>query len=317
MDFIPGSEYKHPMALPLAEYSFEGVRVLGTTLAGEETFVVVPEMNLAFDLGRAPREVVSIDHIFLSHGHMDHSAGLAYYFGQRMFVDNTPGNLYLPVPLVEPARQLLRVWADIDGHEPPANVHGVRPGEDIPLRRDLLVRPFKVNHPCRRYDRSVVEGLGYAAIEVRRKLKEEFRDRTGPQIVELKKRGVEVTRRVEIPLVAYCGDTAPGEFLELDCVRTARILLLECTFVEPEHQDRARAGYHFHVRSLAEWLPRLNNGRIVLTHLSRRTMMSDARALLRRELGAATEERVTFLMDPRHRMRRAPQQQPQREARCR
>ncbi len=306
MDFIRRTRYKRCMPLPLVEHRFQGIRLLGSSLAGEETFVIVPELNLAFDVGRASREVVSVDHILLTHGHMDHAAGLAYYFAQRMFVDNAPGHLYLPEALVDPARRLLRVWADIDGHEPPANVHAAIPENDIVLRRDLIVRPFEVNHPCRRHDRSTVAALGYAAIEVRRKLKDEFHGLTGPQIVELKNKGVEVTRRVEIPLVAYCGDTAPGGFLDLDHVRNAKILLLECTFVEPEHYERARAGYHIHVSDLRELLPRLNNGRILLTHLSRRSAPSEARRLLRRELGSEADERVSFLMDSRRRARRAP-----------
>jgi ribonuclease Z len=306
MDFIDHTRYNRRMPLPLAEYSFQGIRLLGSSLAGEETFVVLPELNLAFDVGRASRAVVSVDNIFLTHGHMDHAAGVAYYFAQRMFVDNAPGHLYLPEALADPVRSLLRVWADIDGHEPPANVHAATPGVDIVLRRDLVVRPFEVNHPCRRHDRSVVPALGYAAIEVRRKLKDEFRGLTGPQIVELKNRGIEVARRVEIPLVAYCGDTAPGGFLELDYVRNAKILLLECTFVEAEHVDRARAGYHIHVSDLPELLPRLNNGRVLLTHLSRRSALSEARRLLRRELGSEADERVSFLMDSRRRTRRVP-----------
>jgi ribonuclease Z len=301
MDIIHRNRYKRCMPLPLVQHSFGGIRLLGSSLAGEETFVVLPELNLAFDIGRASREVVSVDHVLLTHGHMDHAAGLAYYFAQRMFVDNAPGHLYVPEALVEPARRLLRVWADIDGHEPPANVHAARPGEDIVLRRDLIVRPFEVNHPCRRHDRSIVPALGYAAIEVRRKLKDEYHGLTGPQIVALKDKGVEVTRRVEIPLVAYCGDTAPGSFLDLEYVRNATILLLECTFVEPEHCERARAGYHIHVSDLPGLLPRLNNGRILLTHLSRRTALSEARRLLRQELGPEADERVSFLMDSRHR----------------
>jgi len=306
MDFILRNRYKRRMPLPLAEYNFQGIRLLGSSLAGEETFVVAPELNLAFDVGRGSREVVGVDHILLTHGHMDHAAGVAYYFAQRMFVDNAPGHLYLPAALVDPVRLLLRVWADIDGHEPPAHLHAALPGRDIVLRRDLTVRPFEVNHPCRRHDRSIVAALGYAAIEVRHKLKDEFRGLTGPQIVELKKKAVEVTRRVEIPLVAYCGDTAPGGFLELDYVRNAKILLLECTFVEPDHVERARAGYHLHLSDLPELLPRLNNGRVLLTHLSRRSALSEARRLLRRELGPEADERVSFLMDSRHRVRRSP-----------
>lgn len=291
--------YKPGMPPPLAEFRHDGLRLLGTTLAGEESFIVAPELNLAFDIGRAPREVVAVDNILLTHGHMDHSAGLAYYFAQRKFIENAPGDLYLPEGLVEPARRLLRIWADIDGREPPANVHAAYPGQDIALRRDLIVRPFKVRHPCRRHDRSVVQGLGYAAIEVRNKLKDEYSHLSGPQLVELKSQGVEITRRLEMPLVAYCGDTAPGEFLDFDFVKNAKVLLLECTFVAPDHLERARAGSHIHISDLREIVAGLNNERILLTHLSRRTVIPEARRELKRELGKEADERVAFFMDRR------------------
>ncbi len=295
------------MARPFAEFVHDDIRLVGASLAGEESYIVAPELNLAFDIGRAPRETVNVDHVFLTHGHMDHAAGIAYYFAQRMFVDNAPGHLYVPRLLVDPVQQLLRIWADIDGHEPPANVHAAQPGADIRLRRDLIVRPFEVNHPCRRHDGSVVPALGYTAIEVRRKIFPEYRELTGPQIVELKRQGVEITRRVEIPLVTYCGDTAPGDFLEFDHVRRSKVLLLECTFIEPDHRDRARAGYHIHVSDLRDLLPRLENEKIALTHLSRRTTLPAAREILRRELGAAWDDRISFFMEhrPRPRRRRA------------
>jgi ribonuclease Z len=134
-------------------------------------------------------------------------------------------------------------------------------------------------------------------IEVRQKLKDEFVDLTGPQIVERKKAGVEITRRVEIPLVAFCGDTGPGPFLDLEYVRSARILLLECTFFEPDDLRRARAGGHMHVSDLKAALPRLANERILITHLTRRMMLSDARTILRQELGPECDGRVSMLME--------------------
>jgi len=297
----------------LADFTHGGVHVAGFSLAGEETFIICPELNLGFDLGRAPREVVSIDHIFLSHGHMDHAAGVAYYFSQRMFVDNQPGHLYAPELLLGPIRRLLRTWGDIDGHEPPAHLHAAAPGVDVPLRRDLLVRPFEVNHSCRLSDGTRLKSLGFTAIEVRQKLKDEFRDMTGPRLVELKSRGVEITRRLELPLVTYCGDTAPGPFLQLDFVRNSRILLLECTFVEADHRDRARAGSHMHVDDLREVYPQLNNERIVLTHLSRRTPLSEARRVIRRVLGDEAMERLCFLMQFKRRSGRRPPSEPDAE----
>ncbi len=286
-----------------AEYIHDGIRVVGSSFAGEETFLVLPEFDVAFDVGRCPREVLPINHVFLSHGHMDHAAGLAYYFSQRMFIDNAPGRLWAPEPLIEPIRRLLRVWADIDGHAPPAELHVATPGEDVPYRRGTVVRPFEVNHACRRHDRTVVRSLGFAVIDVRQKLRDEFADKPGPELVKLKAQGIEITRRVEFPLVAYCGDTAPGAFFELDFVRNARVLLLECTFIEPDHRDRAAAGAHMHVSDLQRVLPLLRNECILLTHLSRRTGLGDARAALREVLGELYTPRISFLME--HRRRRA------------
>lgn len=295
------------MARHLAELTHQNLRIVGFSLAGEETFLALPELNLAFDMGRAPREVIAIDHVFLTHGHMDHAAGIAYYFAQRWFLDNDPGNLYVAEGLRDPVQRLLRVWSEIDGHEPPARVHVVRPGEDVVLRRDLLVRPFEVNHPGPRAAHGPgSNALGFSAIEVRHKLRPEYQELTGPQIVDLKKKGVEVTRRVEIPLVAYCGDTGPGAFFELDFVRNARILLLECTFLAAEHRERARAGAHMHLSDLKNVLPFLRNERIVLTHISRRLTTREARDILRAELAAEYEGRVCLLMDFRRRERRGP-----------
>lgn len=287
------------MAPPAIEFEHGNVRVLGFSLAGEESYFVAPELNLGFDFGRCQRDVLGVDHIFLSHGHMDHAAGVAYYFSQRMFIDNEPGHVYVPRGLEGPIRRLLEVWGEIDGRVPESNVHVASPGEDVVLRRDLLVRPFEVNHPCRGH-----RGLGFTAIETRQKLIPEYQGLNSEQLVELKRQGVPITTPMEIPLLTYCGDTAPGDFFELDHVRESKVLLLECTFVEPDHLERARAGNHMHITDLRDVVPRLRNERIVLTHLSRRTAWLEAREMIRGQVGADEAERITFLMEHRRRGKR-------------
>ncbi len=293
------------MASGGVEFNEGGIRIRGYTAAGEESYYVLPELGIAFDLGRAPRDVLAADHVFLSHGHMDHAAGIAYYFAQRHFIDNPPGHLYVAPALRDPIDRLLQLWAEIDGRVPPSNLHTVEPGRDVELRRDLRVRPFRVDHPCRGRDRSVVHSLGFSVIEVRRKLLEQYQGLTGPQIVELKNRNVEVAQRIEIPLVTYCGDTAVGAFLELDHVRRSRVLLLECTFFDPQHVERARAGNHTHAIDLREVLPKLENEHILITHVSRRTALSEARTQLAAIVGEAAMQRVSFFMQHRSRRGRA------------
>jgi len=266
-----------------------GVRIEGFSLAGEETVVAAPEYNVCFDVGRAPREVVSIDNICLTHGHMDHAAGIAYYFSQRTFVGNSPGRVIVHYELVEPINQLMEVWARIERHPSPRTVLGVQPLTDVPLRRDLLVRPFEVKH--------TPESLGYTVIETRHKLMEEFHGRSGQQLVALKREGVAIEERFEVPIVTCTGDTATGRWMDHDFVRRSRVVLLECTFFERDHVTRARAGKHIHVVDLPEVLSAIPEARILLYHVTRRTDLRRAKEILRSAVSSSDFERITFLMD--------------------
>lgn len=279
------------MSGSLVEHELSGIHILGYSVAGEESVVALPQLDTCFDVGKAPAEILPINHVLLTHGHMDHAAGLAYYFSQREFIGIAPGCSLMPERLVQPVRDLLRAWAKIEGHEAPARLIGMRPGDEHELRRGLIAKAFEINHG--------VPALGFVLIDVRHKLKPEFIGKTGPELVELKKQGIEIEYRLEVPLVAYCGDTAEGRWLEIDMVRRAKVLVLECTFFDADHVQRARAGYHMHVRDMARILPRLENENVLLTHVTRRTFLKEARRTLARLVGEEAMSRVTFLMEGR------------------
>ncbi|HPF41831.1 MAG TPA: MBL fold metallo-hydrolase [Phycisphaerae bacterium] len=275
----------------LLEHQLDDIRIVGYSVAGEETVIAAPELNVCFDIGKAPAEVLPVDHVLLSHGHMDHSAGVAYYLSQRNFVGNAPGTILAPTRLVDPIKNLLQVWGQIEGHVTPAKIVGLQPGDEYQIRRGLVVRAFRNNHG--------VPSIGFVVIDVRRKLKPELLDKSGPELVALKKQGVEIEYTVEVPLIAYCGDTADGDWTQYDMVQKARVLILECTFFEADHVKRARAGYHMHVRDVARIIARLENPHFLLTHVTRRTAMGQAKRTLRKLVSEETYSRVTFLMDRR------------------
>jgi ribonuclease BN (tRNA processing enzyme) len=77
--------------LPLGQ-----IHLIGYSVAGEETIVQVPELNVCFDIGRCPYFALTSDIICLTHGHMDHVAGLPYYLSQRAFQGMKPGTILLP-----------------------------------------------------------------------------------------------------------------------------------------------------------------------------------------------------------------------------
>lgn len=290
------------MALKLIEKTVGPLRFQGISLAGEETVITVPEFSVAFDIGRAPREAVLMDTLCLSHGHMDHAAGLAYYFSQRAFQGMPPGTLLVYPKLVPAIEQLLKVWGQIEGHVSPGRIVGVDEGKDFELNRNFVIRPFRVSHPG--------PALGFSIVEVRKKLKPEYADYSGQQIAELKRRGQVVEYRLEIPRVAYCGDSAIGNYLDHDHVRNAEVLIFECTFFEPDHVERARLGAHTHLRDLPQLMDRVRSPNVLLIHLTRRTGLGEAKQALANLLKPVDQERITFLMDLPHKRRRPAGDQP-------
>ncbi|HAU36653.1 MAG TPA: hypothetical protein DCX07_02915 [Phycisphaerales bacterium] len=276
----------------LSQLQIDTFTLVGYSVAGEESVIITPELDSVFDIGKCPREALTVSNVLLSHGHMDHVAGLPYWFSQRDFQGIPTGTAIVPANLVDPIRRLMSAMGEVEGHVAPYNLKGLSDGEDYEIRRGLVARAFATRH--------VSGSLGYSLIDVRYKLKEEFAQCDGPQLVALKEKGVEISRRVEVPLVAYLGDTARGNYSNLPHVADAKALLLECTFFDADHVKRARAGKHLHVYDLPEVLEGMNNEHIILIHLTRRTNLGLARKILRKTLPAAVQEKITFLMSRKY-----------------
>ncbi|RWV98356.1 hypothetical protein GW17_00038804 [Ensete ventricosum] len=50
----------------------EGYLIEGISVGGHETCVLVPSLNVAFDIGRCPSKAVHQDFLFITHAHLDH-----------------------------------------------------------------------------------------------------------------------------------------------------------------------------------------------------------------------------------------------------
>ncbi len=109
--------------------------------------------------------------------------------------------------------------------------------------------------------------------------------------------GVEIQYRVEVPAIAFLGDTTIGTVFDQPDVQNAQILITETTFWDAGHRTKAKAGRHMHLEHLIEVLPKLKNEHIVIGHVSRRTGIRRARHLLRKRLSETDMKRIHFLMD--------------------
>lgn len=267
-------------------------RIQGLSIAGEESVVQVPELDVCFDIGRCPRAALSSNFVALTHGHMDHSAGISYYFSQRVFQGMGTGTLVCHPALEAPIHNLMKAWIDIEAQRTPYKVVPLAPDSELEIKNHTFLRAFATNH--------TVPSVGFVVIERRSKLREDLVGVTQEQLVELKKRGEEITRTIEIPLVCYTGDTMWGEHFDRPDVLNAKILITECTFLEVEHRSRASIGKHLHLDNVVELVKRSKAEAVVLTHLSRRTHMGEARKQLDAAMPAEDRERVYMLMDSRN-----------------
>jgi len=277
----------------LAHITIDDLEIIGYSVAGEETVVAMPQLDVCFDVGKAPDQIISINNILLTHGHMDHAAGIAYYLSHRNFQGQSPGTILAPRQLIRPMRAIIDSWAHIDGNKLPANLVGVKAGDEYQLKPNLFARVFPTKHSR--------GSVGYCVIEKRKKLKTEYTGLTGPQIVELKKQGVEIDYPMEVPIVSYLGDTQYVDFSQLRYIAESRILIAECTFYEPEHTVRAEAGKHMHINEFTNLLEKTRNDHIIITHTTQRTPMSQIRTILKESLTPQMYKKVTLLMANRRR----------------
>lgn len=266
-------------------------RVQGVSVAGEQTMVQIPELDLAFDIGLCPRIALASSFVALSHGHMDHVGGLPYYFSQRVFQGMGTGTCVCDRRIEEPLRVMLDSWNDLERQRTPYELVPLEPGEQVKIKNNVFLRAIETSHAG--------PSMGYVAIERRSKLKDEFRDQPQDRLRELKQRGVEITRTLEIPLVAYTGDTelCPGLFSEAFC--RAPIVISECTFFDADHRGRAKVGKHLHVEDYDALLRAWEAETVVLVHVSRRSNLSQARARLAERFPDQPENRLRLLMDHR------------------
>jgi len=273
-------------------------RVHGISVAGEQTTITVPEFDLTFDMGQCTRASLATPLIALGHAHMDHVGGLPYWFSQRHFQKLEGGRVLCHPDTAGPLRQMLGSWVDVERQRTPHEVQAIEPDGEIPLRQGVVLRAIATRHTC--------PSLGFSIVENRRKLKDEYRDLPQSELRRMRQGGAELTFDTEIPLIAYTGDTDRGDFLERDEFRKAKVIVAECTFMDPEHRGRARIGRHLHLDDIAELLSIWEAEHVVLVHLSRRTLVSEARNRIE-ELGG-DGSRVHLLMDHRSNRRRYDEQ---------
>ena len=193
--------------------------------------------------------------------------------------------IYLPAEAVENVEALLRAFQRLDRGRMPADLIGLKPGDEVELSRELVVKAFATKH--------TIPSLGYLVWERRKKLKPEFQSLSGDQIRDLRLSGVEVSAEIRIPKVAYLGDTSPPGLDALPETYRAQILILEMTFVAPNERASIIHKYgHTHLDDLLARADRFENEVIIASHFSTRLHPDQILRIVEKRLPDALKGRL-------------------------
>ena len=270
---------------PYLTHKHGGFTIEGYSRAAVQSYWRIPELKLGFDLGAHPWDFMGTSNWFITHTHLDHVAALPVYVARRRMMKMEPPTIYLPEYAVDDVRRLLLVMQRLDRGRQTCNLIGVKPGQEIELSRDHVISVFETTH--------TIPSVGYLVWDRRNKLKDEYHGLPGEQIRDLRLSGVQVTREIRTPILAYTGDTSPGGLDNFPPVYDAKILITEMSFIRAKHRrEKIHKFGHMHLDDFLERADRFKNELIVVAHFSTRYHVNEVYKLVEGRLPAILRDRV-------------------------
>jgi len=268
-----------------ADYTHAGMTLRGISLSGIRTAISIPELSLSFDVAQGYPFLLNLKQFFISHGHLDHAAGIPYIISQKSMNHQEAPKFYMPPSLVKPMDEIMKIWQGIEKHEYKYEFHPVKADEEIPVKGNYFVKAFPTVHR--------VESFGYTLFQRQKKLAAKYRGLSQDEIVSLKQKGIDPNEWAETPLVSFTGDTQIEFLQSRPWVTQSKILLMESTYIDDKKSiEHARTWGHTHLDEIIPRLDEIESEKIVFIHISSRYTMQEAQQIIKQRIPAKHRERI-------------------------
>lgn len=244
--------------------------ITGFSTALYSTWYFVDELSCLFDCGDGAcsgllQKSRKVKHIFITHPDRDHLAGLV----QFCQLNGRNGlSIYYPAGSGS-FEALAKFLKRFDPHATAARWVPLEPDDEVPLRRDLVVRAVENRHLGTTPGRT--RSLSYFVESIVRKLKPEHEGKSGQELSELRQRSGEqaLTVPARHKILVYSGDTpveSDGRY------EGAEILIHEATFLSSDELEPNDPGLREHscLDRLMEMISQSDVGTLILGHFSSR-----------------------------------------------
>lgn len=268
-------------------WQWKDLKFWGLSLSGIRTCIAIPELSLCFDVAQGYPFSLHLKNYFITHGHLDHAAGIPYIISQKAMNSEKPGQFFMPESLISPLTEIMNLWEKIEKHQYQYNFIPVTKDWKFEINPQYFMRAFPTVHR--------IESFGYTLFHKNKKLKSEYQSKLPEELKLLKRQGLEIDQITETPMVSFTGDTQI-EFLDLTPeVKKSKILIMESTYLDDRKSvEHAKLWGHTHLNEIIPRLKEIESEKIVLIHTSSRYSMKEAQSLLQERLPAAEKERVVL-----------------------
>lgn len=270
-------------------WQYKDIKLTGVSLAGIYSCYHLPDFNFTVDVAQGFDWVLNDHLFFITHGHMDHAAGIPYIIAQKNMRHHPLPTFFMPQSLMAPMKEIVKLWSQIEKFDYQYQFLPIEDHLQVALRPGYKIKAFKTIHR--------IDSFGYSLIKTQKSLKKEFQNFPGQKLAELKKKGVTIEEEKEKILITFSGDTQIEFLEEHPELLDSQILFLESTFIDDKKSiSDAKKWGHIHLKEIIERLPRIKSEKILLKHLSSRYSQSRSQLILD-ELIAPTD-RARFEVFP-------------------
>lgn len=224
-----------------------GWSISGSSVAGIRTSFYIPELKILLDAGN--QNFNQVADIFITHCHADHVASLPLIILENIN-KKIISNIYCPQESIKFIENMVEAFLACNYNNyniPKKYLNFISMNTKFVMskkfnKQSVNIRCFESDH--------VVPTLSYGFIEEKKKLKEEYKELSGPEIARLKKQGVEISKIVEFKKLIFCGDTTANIFRKNPEILKYDSIVVECTFFEDDEIVTAADRKHMHWKDL-------------------------------------------------------------------